>query len=42
MVAGPADIERRGRADRLELAFSGRLVPMKGVQHLPLVASRLR
>ncbi len=42
MLASPADVERRGRGDVLHLAFSGRLIPMKGVLHLVEVARHLR
>lgn len=42
MLATLEDAGRRGREPVLQLAFSGRFVPMKGVLHLPGIASRLR
>lgn len=42
MLGTLEDAARRGREPVLQLAFSGRLVPMKGVLHLPEVARRLR
>ena len=42
MLAQEADVRRRGMNDTLQLAFSGRLVPMKGPLHLVDVAAALR
>jgi colanic acid/amylovoran biosynthesis glycosyltransferase len=42
MLAGREDAERRGREADLHLAFSGRLVAMNGVLHLPELAARLQ
>jgi colanic acid/amylovoran biosynthesis glycosyltransferase len=42
MLATEDDVARRGKDDVLHLAFSGRLIPMKGVVHLVDVADHLR
>lgn len=42
MLAREDDVKRRGSTSSLRLAYSGRLISMKGVQHLPDVAARLR
>jgi colanic acid/amylovoran biosynthesis glycosyltransferase len=42
MLAGADDADRRGRARELQLAFSGRLITMKGVMHLVDIARALR
>lgn len=42
MLATESDLAGRGTQRALRLAFSGRLIPMKGVQHLPALALRLR